>query len=170
MALKTARPEVLHKTDSGAVVLNITDAAELVRSVSEIGEGPFLVQKMVPQGVEVIIGGKRDPEFGPTVLFGLGGIFVEALGRMALRVAPLSEEMALEMIEEVRGAQVLRGFRGRPPSDVAALCRCLVAVSRLLVEHGNVAHLDMNPVVVFEEGKGCIVVDAKAEVWEHAVR
>jgi acetyltransferase len=164
VALKTARPEVIHKSDRGGVTLDILDSDTLARAMAAMGEGPFFVQKMAPQGVEVIVGGKRDPEFGPTVLFGLGGIFVEALGRMALRVAPLSEEMALEMIDEVQGSQMLKGFRGKPPADVEALCRCLVAVSRMLVENEKIINLDINPLIVFGIGDGCLAVDTRIEV------
>jgi acyl-CoA synthetase (NDP forming) len=161
VALKTADSDVVHKTEAGGVMLNIGNHDELKEALQGIKGDFFLVQKMVDDGHEVFIGGKHDPEFGPVILFGMGGIFVEVLHDVVIRVAPITEWEAGEMIENVRGSQVLKGFRGGPRADMQSLRRCLVRVSRLLCEHTEVQQLDINPLVVRREGQGCLVVDAK---------
>lgn len=173
VALKTASLDILHKTEAGGVRLGIGGPGELEKGLRAMARdmkkngyppGSFLIQKMAPKGQEVFIGGKQDPDFGPVILFGLGGIFVEVLKDVVLRVAPIDAAEARGMIEETRGAAILHGFRGRPPSDVNALVRCLVRASRLLAEHPEIRNLDINPVVVLEKGRGCLVVDAKMDV------
>jgi acyl-CoA synthetase (NDP forming) len=122
----------------------------------------FLVQQMLSGGREVILGGKRDPSFGPVVMFGLGGVYVELFEDVAFRLAPLIREDAEDMIFEVRGSRLLRGVRGEPPADVEATVQALLAVSRLLVECPEVAELDVNPLLVF--GQGVAAVDARVVV------
>ncbi len=163
VALKVSFPPLLHKTEADGVRLGLGNAEELVRAFRSMKGEEFLVQKMVPPGREVIVGGKRDPEFGPVVLFGLGGIFVEAFRDVALRVAPLDEEEAERMIGEIRGAVLLDGFRGMPPADRKVLIRALVAVSRLLMDHPEIVNLDINPLIVGPDGSGVTVVDGKIE-------
>jgi len=173
VALKTASLEIIHKTEAGGVKLGLRGPGELLKGLRGMERNlrkngypadSFLIQKMAPEGQDVFIGGKQDPDFGPVILFGLGGIFVEVLKDVVLRVAPIDSATAREMIEETRGAALLRGFRGRPPSDVKALVQCLVRTSRLLADHPEIQNLDINPVVVLEKGKGCLVVDAKMDV------
>jgi acetyl-CoA synthetase (ADP-forming) len=118
-----------------------------------------LVQSMAPAGVEVIVGGLRDRTFGPTVLFGLGGIFVEVLKDASFRVAPLSRQDTGQMIEEVRGYPLLKGVRGQPASDEEAIIQILQATSRLMLENSQIQQVDFNPVVVY--AKGAAVVDAR---------
>jgi acyl-CoA synthetase (NDP forming) len=173
IALKTASLEILHKTEAGGVRLNIEGPKGLaggframVRDLRKNGYRPdgLIIQKMAPPGREVFIGGKQDPEFGPVVLFGLGGVFVEILKDIVLRVAPIDSRTARGMIEEIRGAAILKGFRGQPPSDTAALVQCLVRASRLLADHPEIRNLDINPLLVREKGKGCLIVDAKMDL------
>ncbi len=111
----------------------------------------------------MIIGGRRDREFGPVILFGLGGVFTEVLRDVALRVCPIDRAQALDMIEETKGARILKGFRGQAAADIGALADCLVSVSKLLTARPEIANLDMNPLLVFEQNRGCLVVDAKIE-------
>lgn len=164
VALKIASPGIMHKTDIKGVSLNITNSMELERAFKEMKGNEFLVQRMAPEGLEVIIGGRRDREFGPVVLFGLGGIFVEVLQDVALRVAPVDEDEAENMIGEIKGSLLLKGFRGQAPRDVKSLIKCIVNVSRLLVENPEIQNLDINPLIVMPEGLGSLVVDAKIAV------
>ncbi len=161
VVLKTADSNVVHKTEVGGVRLNIGTPDELRGAVQGIGGDCFLVQKMVDTGHEVFIGGKQDPEFGPVILFGMGGIFVEAFSDVVIKVAPITEREAGEMIDGVRGSALLKGFRGGVKADLDALRACLVRVSRLLYEHPEIQQLDINPLVVLREGQGCLVVDGK---------
>ena len=163
VVLKIASPNILHKTEAKGVRLNIGSAGELEAAFKEMEGEEFLIQKMAPAGQEVIIGGKKDPEFGPVILFGLGGVFVEVLKDVALRVAPVDEKEAEKMIGEIKGAQLLKGFRGKPPADKEALIKCLVNVSRLLIDNPEIKNLDINPLIIWEKGKGCLAVDAKIE-------
>jgi acetate---CoA ligase (ADP-forming) len=165
VVLKIASPQILHKTEQRAVRLNIFTAEELDLAFKEMaGADEYLLQKMMPSGVEVIIGGKQDAEFGSVILFGLGGIFVEVFKDTAMRVSPINEDEAKEMIDAIKGRTLLTGFRGRVPSDTETLANCLVNVSRLLVEHPEISHLDINPLIVMDQGKGCVAVDVKAGI------
>jgi len=163
VALKVSSPAVLHKTEEKAIRLNIGDPQRFREAFQSMKGDEFLIQKMAPQGTEVIIGGRRDQEFGPIILFGLGGIFVEVLKDVAMRVVPIGETEAREMIDEIKGAPILKGFRGQAPSDIDALVRCLCRVSALLDDHPEIVTIDMNPLMVFAEGQGCVAVDAKIE-------
>jgi len=163
VAVKIALPNLLHKTERGGVALDLPDAEAVRQAVGRMGGESWLVQRMAPAGYEVIVGGRQDREFGPVILFGLGGIFVEVLRQTSIRVAPIDEKTAREMVSGTRGAEILRGFRGKPPADIAALSAVLVALSRLLAEDASIRNIDMNPVIVGEEGTGCTIVDAKIE-------
>jgi acyl-CoA synthetase (NDP forming) len=164
VALKTASTRILHKTERGEVILDIPDNRSLERAFDSLDTDSYLLQKMMPSGCEIIIGGRNDPEFGPIVLCGLGGIFVEIYQDVAIRVAPIGDKTAREMIAELHGADILKGFRGKKPYDVDYLAKILVNISRLLWEHGEIKTLDINPLILFEKGSGGIVVDAKLEV------
>ena len=164
LALKTASPDVLHKTEHGAVVLGIENEEMLVKAFQRIETGPYLIQRMAPSGCEMIIGGRSDPEFGPVVLCGLGGIFVEVYKDAAVRVVPITEEMAQEMIEELKGAIILKGFRGQEPYNVEGFVRILVNISRLLTEHPEIKSLDINPFILLTGGQDGVAVDARLEV------
>ena len=171
VALKALSPDILHKSDAGAVTLGVgsRDAlreefpALLARVRERSGDiRGVLVQRMLSRGREVILGGKRDPSFGPVVMFGLGGVYVEVFEDVAFRLAPLTPEDAETMISEVRASRLLRGVRGGPPADVEAVVESMLAVSRILVECPEVAEIDVNPLLVFE--RGVAAVDARVVV------
>jgi acetate---CoA ligase (ADP-forming) len=167
VALKALATQLVHKTDMGGVTLGLTDAAavkrEAIAMLARIASpARLLVQRMVSGGLEVIIGGKRDRSFGPVVMFGSGGIYVEVFSDVAFRVAPLSRADAEEMIEEVRGKRLLEGVRGKPPVDREALIKAVLSLSRMLVENPRITELDINPLLVLEHGAAA--VDARAVV------
>jgi acetyltransferase len=163
VALKMASPGILHKTEAKGVILDIPHPQALADACRNMRADAYLIQKMAAPGQEVIIGGRRDQEFGPVILFGLGGLFTEVLRDVALRICPIHAAQALAMIEETKGARILKGFRGNAAADMKALADCLVKVSKLLVKNPDIGNLDMNPLFVFEKNKGCLVVDAKME-------
>jgi acyl-CoA synthetase (NDP forming) len=164
VALKIASPEILHKTEARGVHLNLKDRPALAAAFQTMSTDRFLIQKMSVPGQEVIIGGRQDQEFGPVILFGLGGIFVEVIRDAAMRICPIDPAEAGRMIEETKGFKILQGFRNQPAADIEALKACLVKVSELLVEHPEVQNLDINPMLVFDEGQGCLVVDVKIQI------
>jgi acetyltransferase len=172
VALKVDSADILHKTDAGVVRLRLRSADE-VRSAYDVimanaaAHAPnaaisgVLVQEMVPGGVEVIVGIKYDPQLGPMLLFGSGGIMVEVYNDVTLRHCPITRSEALEMIAEVKGSKLLRGFRGRPAADVEALADTLVRISHMAVHlDGYLAELDINPLMVLPVGQGVKAVDA----------
>ncbi|MGD1994852.1 MAG: acetate--CoA ligase family protein [Anaerolineae bacterium] len=169
VAVKLLSTKVVHKSDSGGVALDLKDAAAVRQSAEEmlsreIDPARVLVQRMVVGGVEVILGGKQDPSFGPVVMFGLGGVYVEVFDDVTFRIAPLSRFDAEEMIDEVRGRQLLDGLRGTPPADREALVEALLAVSRLMTDNPRLVEFDINPLLVLEQG--AVAVDARAVVAE----
>ena len=119
------------------------------------------VQQMARPGREVIIGARRDPQFGHLIMFGLGGIFVEVLGDVSFRVAPIDRGEAQDMIREIRGFRLLQGVRGQPPADTEAIVDCLLRVSRLLADLPEIEELDINPLVVWGQGEGAMALDAR---------
>jgi acyl-CoA synthetase (NDP forming) len=123
-----------------------------------------VVQPMIRDGVEAIVGVTQDPTFGPLVMFGLGGVQVELIRDVTFRVHPLTDRDAHEMVRAVRSAPLLDGFRGAPPGDVAALESSLLRVSQLLGDHPAIAEMDLNPIKVLAPGRGCVVVDARIAV------
>ncbi|MBC7227122.1 MAG: acetate--CoA ligase family protein [Thermoflexales bacterium] len=170
VVLKALSARVVHKSDVGGVVLGLRDReavrreaeamrARVLERVPQAGDLRFLVQRMVEGGVEVILGGKQDPAFGPVVMFGLGGVFVEVFGDVSFRVAPLTRADAEEMMEEIRGKALLRGARGRPPADREALVEAILAFSRLLVENPSLAEVEINPLLALPQG--VVAVDAR---------
>jgi len=177
VALKVLSPDIQHKTEIGGVRVSLGDEAAVGTAFREVMgatrqhhpqarlEG-VVIQEMVPaDAVEVILGVLRDPDFGPVVVFGSGGVLVELLEDSSLRLPPLSREEALEMIHETRGVRLLQGFRGRPPADVDALADALVRLSQLAVDLGDlIVALDINPLMVLPAGQGVRAVDALVEV------
>jgi acetyl-CoA synthetase (ADP-forming) len=168
LVMKIVSPDIIHKSDVGGVILNIKDgkeAAEAFRRIEGIRERTgcrlegALVEKMAKQGTETIIGAKRDPQFGPVILFGLGGIFVEIFKDVSFRVAPITKEDAMEMITELKAYPILKGIRGRSPSDVEAVAASLLKVSSMVMDLPEIKELDLNPTIVYE--KGCRIVDAR---------
>jgi acetate---CoA ligase (ADP-forming) len=166
LAMKINRPHISHKTDQGAVRLNLDSDEEINAAFQHFlslggKETEVLVQPMVDQGKELILGAKRDPCFGPIILFGLGGIFVEALEDVVWRVAPFGQDTAAQMIDQIRGNKALSGIRGAKPSDKHAVADLLVRLSRLVVDWDQIQEIDINPVMVFQEGEGAQVLDAR---------
>jgi len=165
VALKVVSPEISHKSDVGGVALNLNDfsqAEKAYEKISRLNQGKVsgvLVQKMVPDGKEVILGSKRDSSFGPVVLFGLGGIFVEILKETSLRVAPINRFEAEEMISEIRGSDIFKGLRGEKPLDTEALVESLLRLSQLVADFPEIEGIDINPIKVLE--KGAVAVDAR---------
>ncbi len=170
VALKIISLDILHKSEAGGVILSVNSKDQVkaayeqllsnVRGYKENARiDSVLVQHMAPRGVEVIIGGLRDNQFGPTVLFGLGGIFVEVLKDASFRVAPITNLDTRQMIREIRSYPILQGVRGQPPSDEDAITSILQATSRMLLENSQIQQIDLNPVMVY--GKGATAVDAR---------
>ena len=163
VALKIASTEVLHKTEEGGVKLNILGDEALETALHGMKGDCFVVQKMAPPGRELIVGAKIDAEFGPVLMLGLGGIFAELLKDVSMRVLPIDRTIARGMIDELRGAALLKGFRGERAADLEALEDALLAVSQLCMEQRDVTNLDINPLIVYEKGLGCVAVDVKLE-------
>lgn len=172
VVLKVASPDISHKTDVGGVVVGIADAAGLraawdrmaraVRSAAPAARiDGYEVEAQVPAGKEVLIGLQRDPNFGPVVVFGLGGIYVEVLRDVTFRLAPLRPLSAQHMVESVRAFPLLTGVRGEAPSDLPALYEVLERVSQLAVENPEVQEMDINPLIVRPAGHGAVAVDAR---------
>jgi acetyltransferase len=173
VVMKIVSPDILHKSDAGGVKVNIKDDAgvrEAFRSIlanakeykAEANIHGIAVQEMAPWGTEVILGSINDPTFGPTVMFGLGGIFVEVLKDVTFRVAPVSTSQALRMLGEIRGAPILAGVRGELPRDREALAETICTYSTMILELADeISESDANPVLVYAEGKGLKVVDAR---------
>jgi acetate---CoA ligase (ADP-forming) len=165
VVLKTAHPEVIHKSDAGGVVLDIVDekaAGSAYLGLKRLGPR-VLVQKMSDPGLEWLVGGRQDPNFGPVLIVGLGGIYVEVFRETAIRVAPIGYEEADRMVDECRGALLLRGVRGQLPLDHKALLEVIVRVSWLVTDFPEIRELDLNPVRVFHAG--CLALDWRA-VWD----
>ncbi len=172
VCLKLVAPSALHKSDMGGVLLNLASGeavrqgfeamAQVARTHLPAGEPwQVLVMSFIEKGMEVIIGAKRDRVFGPMILFGAGGIWVEVLEDVAMRLAPLDLAAALALINQTKIARILRGFRGQGPSDLRALAHCLVLLSAFMLEFPQVQEVDLNPVRVFPEGQGCLALDAR---------
>jgi len=170
VVLKIVSPQVLHKSDAGGVLVNIGDEQGVREGYNKILENVrayapdaeitgILVQEMAPWGTEVIVGSTSDPTFGPTIMFGLGGIFVEILKDVSFRLVPITRTDAEEMIREIKSYKILKGVRGKPPADQEAIIDILLKTSRMLEECPEIKELDMNPVLVYE--KGARIVDAR---------
>ena len=164
LVLKLDSAEILHKTDIGGVITNIQNKKELTKAWQKIKKvatkykSDVIVQPYI-KGVEIIIGAKKDAVFGPVVMFGLGGIFVEVFRDVSFRVAPLSKKEAQKMIEEIKGYQILKGYRGQKPVNVEQLAEILVSISQIMQNEKNIQEIDLNPVIATE--KKALVVDAK---------
>ena len=172
VVMKIVSPDILHKSDAGGVKVDLNNEDEVRKSYREISENVkaykkdadihgILVQEMAPWGTETIVGSVNDPTFGPTVMFGLGGIFVEVLKDVTFRVAPINEKEAKIMLDEIRGAPILDGARGEAPRDKAELAKILSRYAFMVTDlDEEIQESDANPILVYEEGKGGKVVDA----------
>jgi len=172
VVLKISSPDILHKFDYGGVKLNLKNRNEVSKAYHEIIQNVLarkhkakiegvLVEKMAVSGKEVILGMNRDPQFGPILMFGLGGIYVEALEDVSFRLAPIRELSAEHMITKTKTHKILEGFRGGPVYDIPAIADCLKRLSQLVMDFEEIKELDINPMFVFEKGKGCTIVDAR---------
>jgi acetyltransferase len=177
VVMKIVSPDILHKSDIGGVRVGVRDQQEAMDvfelmmlrvrryAPDAVIRGVF-VQEMIQAGREVIIGSTRDPQFGPLVMFGLGGIYVEVLKDVSFRVAPFGERHAGRMIEEIRSAPLLRGARGERSSDVEAIVKCLLTVSQMVTDFPEIVEMDINPLKVREPGAGAVAVDARITITE----
>ena len=166
VAIKLIAAEVIHKTESGAVMLGVKNAEEAQAEgqkllTKTLGRGHLLIQEMV-QGTEVLIGARTDPQYGPFLMVGLGGIFVEVLKDVSIRLLPVDECEAREMLKELRGYKVLEGVRGQKPRDVDALVKAMVGLSEIFAGHRNhLSDMEINPMMVREQGRGAVAVDIR---------
>ncbi|MEM1680050.1 MAG: acetate--CoA ligase family protein [Sulfolobales archaeon] len=172
VVLKVVSPDIVHKSDVGGVIVGLNSPSEVREAFNKIfknvGERApnakvygVLVQEMVPNGLEVIVGSTRDPTFGPLILFGLGGIFVEVLRDVSFRIVPLTRYDAETMIGEIKSAKILEGYRGQAPRDKKALVDILLKLSRFVEDVSEVKDVDLNPIMLYEVGRGAKIADAR---------
>ena len=170
LVMKIVSPDIIHKSDAGGVKVGVKDEEEARTAYQEIISKAVkynkkaqicgvIAYKMIPQATEIIIGMMKDPHFGPVIMFGLGGIFVEVLKDVSFRILPLEERDAQEMITEIKGYEILKGARGETPKDIEAIKNLLMKISQLAMENPEIKEIDLNPVFVFE--KSLLVVDAR---------
>jgi acyl-CoA synthetase (NDP forming) len=170
IALKAVSADILHKTDAGAVMLNIANKAALAASVPAMknmiaARTPgaairfFLLEKMMPAGLELLIGGLRDGQFGPSISFGLGGVWVEALKDAVFGILPMTRQEQLAMIAETKAGAFIKGFRGSAPLDLEAALMTINAVSSLLTSHPEIMEIDLNPVRLY--ARSAVALDAR---------
>ncbi len=165
---KIVSPDILHKSEAGGVLLNLNDGAAVRAAYDQITERArqakaavrgVLISRMAPPGTEVIVGLVQDAQFGPVVMFGLGGIFVEVYEDATFRLVPLAQRDAAAMIREVKAFPILQGVRGKRPADLGALADVLMKVSKIAEENLEIVEMDLNPIIVYE--KGLSVVDVR---------
>ncbi len=173
VVLKLMSPQILHKSDAKVVLLNIKTPEELKQKWEEIHENArryrpdaeilgVLVAPMLKVGKEIIIGVTEDPQFGHALMFGLGGIFVEVLKDVTFRIIPIEEKDAWKMLREIKSYPILAGARGEPPADMKAIVDLMLKVSRLIDDlRDYIKEMDLNPVFVYPEGEGAVIVDAR---------
>lgn len=177
VVVKIASPQILHKTDVGGVVVGIENTDDLITAYERVTSNArrffpsaeiwgALVQEMLPPSHELILGMNRDRQFGPLLMVGLGGIYVEVLKDVSFRLAPVSEEEARDMIRELKSYWLLRGARGERPADIDAAVECILRVSQMVTDFENIGELDINPLRVLENGKGCLAADARIVLEE----
>ena len=170
VVLKIVSPDIIHKSDAGGVKVNLKNTAEVRSAYRKILENAqnydsgakivgVLVQEMAPQSTEVIVGAVKDPQFGQTLMFGLGGIFVELLKDVSFRIAPVTREDAYEMMTKLKAYPLLTGYRNTPPADSDALITILLNTSKLVMDYPEIKELDLNPIMAYE--KGAKTVDAR---------
>ena len=178
VVLKIASPDILHKTDVGGVKVGLSSAEEVLdafelmvyraqRYLPQAHLWGCLVQQMVPPGgLEVLVGMNRDPQFGPLVTFGLGGIYVETLKDVTFRIAPFAVQSAEKMLTEIRARALLDGVRGEPPVDKDAIVDTLLRIGQLVQDFPEIVELDINPLMVYPEGMGAIAIDMRLVLSE----
>lgn len=170
VVLKIISPDVVHKSDSGGVKLGLTSATQVGKAYSEIMTSikqqipqakiqGVSVQKMGRPGIEVIIGMSKDPQFGPVIMFGLGGVLVEVLKDVSFRIVPLTKNDAQEMIKEIKGYPILQGYRGQEAADIPSLEELIVKVSQFVEQNPNIKELDLNPIFAYKDN--ALAIDAR---------
>ncbi len=170
VVLKIASPDVIHKSDSGGVQLSLNNVAEVRKAYDGILKKVkrqyhravihgISVQKMVRPGTEVIVGTSKDPQFGPVIMFGLGGIFVELLKDVSFRVIPVERKDAQEMIKEIKGYPLLQGYRGKEPADISSLVNIILKISRCIEEYPRIKELELNPIFAYRNR--AVAIDAR---------
>ncbi len=161
VVLKVSSPDIIHKTDAGGILVNLEDEEEvrrgfrsIIRNAKKYDRKAKIngvdVFKMIPEGTELIVGLKKDPQFGPVIMFGLGGIFVEVLKDVSFRLAPLKRKDAKEMISEIRGYKILEGIRGKKPANIKGIENVLLKVSELVMKKPGIKELDINPLFAYD--------------------
>lgn len=177
VVLKILSPQIIHKSDIGGVKLGLENEDQVAQAYDEIIAAArsaepsatidgVSVQGMAKPGIEVIIGMSKDPQFGPVLMFGLGGIMVEILKDVAFRIVPLNERDAREMVKEIKGYPVLEGYRGQDPADVAKLEEALLKLSKFVESHSEIKEIDLNPIFAYKDGLSA--VDARVILEENA--
>lgn len=170
VVLKITSPDIVHKSDSGGVKLGIANATQASKAYSEIMSSikqrypgaiihGLTVQKMAPPGIQVIVGMNKDPQFGPVLMFGLGGILVELLKDVSFRIVPVTKRDAAEMIKEIKGYPLLEGYRGQEPANIDALQDIIVRVSQFVERTPEIKELDLNPILAYRDK--AVSVDAR---------
>lgn len=178
VVLKIVSPDLLHKSEVGGIQLGIEGKSEaetayrdlvprVQRNNPEARIEGVLVEKMAPRGVEVVIGMRRDPNFGPLLMFGWGGIYVELFRDVAFRIAPPGYEEILEMIRETKAGQLLEGFRGQPRGDLHAVINCIQKLSQIALDFEEISEIEINPLVVYPDGQGALVLDCRVVLGDH---
>jgi acetyltransferase len=171
-AMKISSRDIVHKFDVGGVQLKIKTKKEAQKAFEKILENVkkhkpsakidgVIIERMARRGVEVILGAVRDSKFGPICMFGLGGTLVEAMKDVTFRLAPMWEISAEIMIQTIKAYSILKGIRGAPPCDIDAIKDCILRLSQMLTDHPEIAELDINPLIVYPEGEGCVVADSR---------
>ncbi len=170
--MKIASPQIIHKSDAGGVKVNLKTDNEVRAAFKEIVNNAkkynkkaeikgVLVVEMVKGGKEMIIGSKLEPGMGPVIMLGMGGIYVEVLKDVTFKLAPVTSNEADDMISSIKMKKILEGVRGEKPSDKAKLSECIQRLSQLVTDFKEIKELDMNPVLVMEQGKGCKILDVR---------
>ena len=179
VVMKISSPQILHKSDAGGVIVKLQSDDDVRAAFDKIIDNAtaynpqafiegVLIQKMAAPGEEVILGANRYPLFGPLLMFGIGGIFVEVFQDVEFRLAPILRNEAHRMITAIKGYKLLQGFRGRPAADMVAIEKCLVSLSDMVMNHPEIAELDINPLSVYAKGDGTAVVDCRIILKEPA--
>ena len=172
VVMKIASPQIIHKSDAGGVKVNLTNDSEIKEAFKIIIANAkkynknaeingVLIVEMVQGGKELIIGSKLEPGFGPVIMLGMGGIYVEVLKDVTFKLAPVTDKEADDMIASIKTQKILQGVRGEKPSDIAKLSECIQRLSQLVTDFKEIKELDMNPVLVMEKGKGCKILDVR---------
>jgi acetyltransferase len=172
LVMKIVSPQIIHKSDAGGVMVGLRSREEVEKAFTTIVDNAgrydpqavidgVLLQRLAPKGLEVILGMNRYPIFGPLLMFGIGGVFVEVFQDVAFRLAPLTRNGARNMVRAIKGYKLLTGYRGAPKTDIAVIERMLVGLSSMVLNHPEIKELDINPLLVHPEGQGVTVADCR---------